>query len=57
MLKYIRPIVVILIDGTETVTRQDLVILSQVSNIGLSVVILINKVDLIDDMEAIKKQI
>lgn len=55
MLKYIRPIVLVIVDGAQIVSRQDLVILSQIINLGLPSMILVNKVDLIDDLKQIKK--
>jgi GTP-binding protein len=55
MLKYIRPIVLVIVDGTQIVSRQDLVILSQIINLGLPSMVLVNKVDLIDDLKQIKK--
>lgn len=57
MLQYVRPMVIILLDSTDNATRQDLVILGQIIKLGLPIIILVNKVDLLSDIKEIKKQI
>jgi GTP-binding protein len=57
MLEYIRPIVVIILDGNIAITRQDLVILWEIIKLWLGIIIVINKADLLSDNKEMKKKI
>lgn len=52
MLKYIRPVVLFLIDCTEGLSHRDMTLLEEINHVGLPIIIGLNKTDLIN-----KKQI
>lgn len=57
MLEYYRPIVVVLLDGSEWITNQDQSLVSKIIKLGLPVMIAINKIDLLtkQELERLKK--
>lgn len=48
MLKYVRPIVVFVVDGTAGVSHRDMTLLSEIYNLALPMILVMNKSDLID---------
>jgi small GTP-binding protein len=46
MLKYIRPVVLFLIDGMEGLSHRDMTLLEEINNVGLPIIIGLNKTDL-----------
>ena len=48
MLKYIRPIVLFIIDATEGISHRDMTIIQEINMLALPMVICLNKIDLLD---------
>jgi GTP-binding protein len=51
MLKYIRPIVLFLIDSIEDISHRDMTLLQEINNIWLSIIVGFNKTDLLSKKE------
>lgn len=51
MLKFLRPIVIFLIDATESISHRDMTLLQEINNFGLPVIIGLNKTDLLTEKE------
>lgn len=52
MLKYIRPVVLFLIDVTEGLSHRDMTLLEEINNVGLAIIIGLNKTDLVSTKQA-----
>ncbi len=48
MLKYIRPIILFIIDATEGISHRDMTLIQQINNLALPMIICLNKIDLLD---------
>lgn len=59
MLEFIRPLVVFMVDCTEGMTHRDMTLLQEIHQLGLSVIVCLNKVDLIPphSIKAIVKEL
>ena len=51
MLKYFQPVVLFLIDGDEGVTKTDRSLMSKITALNLPTIVVINKIDLLDDKQ------
>ncbi len=51
MLEYSRPNVVFMIDGEQWVTHRDMTLLAEINNLALPVIVVVNKMDLLDDKQ------
>ena len=49
MLEYSRPNVVFMIDGEQGVTHRDMTLLAEINNLALPIIVVVNKMDLLDD--------
>jgi GTP-binding protein len=49
MLKFVRPFVIFLIDGVESITHRDMTLIQEINKFHLPVIIWVNKIDLLDD--------
>jgi len=48
MLKYVRPIILFLVDGVEGISHRDMTLSQQINNLALPMILCVNKVDLLD---------
>ncbi len=48
MLKYIRPIILFLVDGVEGLSHRDMTLIQEINNQALPMILCVNKVDLLD---------
>ncbi len=51
MLEYARPNIVFMIDGEQWVTHRDMTLLAEINNLALPIVVVVNKMDLLDDKQ------
>lgn len=51
MLKYIRPIILFMIDATEGISHRDMTLIQQINNLALPMIICMNKIDLLDEKQ------
>lgn len=59
MLEYSRPCIVFMIDGEQWVTHRDMTLLAEINNLALPIVVVVNKMDLLDakQKKAIQKKV
>ena len=48
MLKYVRPIILFLVDGVEGISHRDMTLIQEINNLALPMILCVNKVDLLD---------
>ncbi len=48
MLKFIRPIILFIIDGTEGISHRDMTLIQEINNLALPMIVCLNKIDLLD---------
>jgi GTP-binding protein len=48
MLKYIRPIILFMVDGVEGISHRDMTLIQEINNQALPMILCVNKVDLLD---------
>ena len=51
MLEYSRPLVLFMIDGEQWVTHRDMTLLAEINNLALPIIIIVNKMDLLDSKQ------
>ncbi|HRX63903.1 MAG TPA: ribosome biogenesis GTPase Der [Candidatus Absconditabacterales bacterium] len=51
MLEYSRPLVLFMIDGEQGVTHRDMTLLAEINNLALPIIIIVNKMDLLDSKQ------
>jgi len=52
MLKYIRPIIIFMIDATEGISHRDMTLIQEVNNLALPMIVCLNKTDLLNEKQA-----
>lgn len=48
MLKFIRPIILFIVDGTEGISHRDMTLIQEINNLALPMIVCLNKIDLLD---------
>lgn len=51
MLKFIRPIILFIVDGTEGISHRDMTLIQEINNLALPMIICLNKIDLLDNKQ------
>ncbi len=51
MLKYKRPIILFLVDGTEGISHRDMTLMQEINNLALPIIVCLNKIDLLDSKQ------
>lgn len=51
MLKYVRPIVLFIIDATEGISHRDMTLIQEINNLALPMIVCLNKIDLLDQKQ------
>ncbi len=51
MLKYVRPIILFLVDGTEGISHRDMTLIKEINNLALPMILCVNKIDILDSKQ------